>query len=80
MAKALLGKAEGDDAEVMTPKGKKLWYVNRISYVSPDWFEEQPIVDHQMQEDVDIKEIDATPLSEEEQKRIEQEYLKTLVK
>ena len=79
MAKALLGKSEGDDAEVITPKGKKLWYVNKISYVSPSWFEEQPIVDHQMQDDED-EEIDSALLSEEDQKRIEQEYLKTLVK
>lgn len=80
MARALLGKAEGDDAEVMTPKGKRLWYVNRISYTSPEWFCEEPIVDHQMQADDDTEVVEEAPLSAEEQKRIEQEYLKTLVK
>ena len=32
MAKALLGKAEGDDASVHTPKGARIWYINRIAY------------------------------------------------
>ena len=80
MAKALLGKEEGGDAEVVTPKGKRLWYVNRISYESPDWFDEQPIVDNQMQDEDDLEIEDSKPLTAEEQKRIEQEYLKTLVK
>jgi len=33
MAKALIGKQVDDDAEVHTPSGKKLWYINKIQYV-----------------------------------------------
>ena len=29
MARALLGKSVDDDAEVVTPHGKRLWYVNK---------------------------------------------------
>jgi transcription elongation factor GreB len=32
MAKALLGKQVNDEVEVITPLGKKLWYINTISY------------------------------------------------
>jgi transcription elongation factor GreB len=32
MARAVLGKAVDDDFTVQTPEGKKLWYVNSISY------------------------------------------------
>ncbi|QUM75034.1 transcription elongation factor GreB [Moritella sp. 24] len=33
MAKALIGKQVDDDAEVHTPAGKKVWYINKIQYV-----------------------------------------------
>lgn len=80
MSRALLGKGEGDEAVVQTPRGSRLWYVNKISYETPDWFEEQPMVDHVMtadDEDVDDK---TEEISEEEQKKIEQEYLASLIK
>lgn len=32
MARALLGKQVDDEVEVITPKGKKLWYINAIRY------------------------------------------------
>jgi transcription elongation factor GreB len=32
MSKALLGKQVDDEVEVLTPSGKKLWYINKISY------------------------------------------------
>lgn len=32
MARALLGKQVDDEVEVVTPKGKKLWYINTIRY------------------------------------------------
>lgn len=32
MAKALLGKQIDDEAEVHTPLGKVIWYINKISY------------------------------------------------
>ena len=35
MAKALLKKEVGDDAEVETPKGKVTWFVNSITYENP---------------------------------------------
>jgi transcription elongation factor GreB len=35
MAMALLQKEEGDEVIVRTPDGKVVWYVNRISYISP---------------------------------------------
>ncbi len=81
MAIALLGKSVGDDAVVNTPKGKKIWYVNKIAYKNPEtpgWFDELPIIDHQIVDDDDNEKYE--DISEEEQKRIETEYLKTLVK
>lgn len=78
MARALLGKTVDDDAEVVTPHGKRLWYVNKISYQKPKWFEEQPIVENSLASD-DNEEVVVEEMSEEEQKKIEQEYLKTLV-
>jgi len=35
MAMALLQKEEGDEVVVRTPDGESVWYINRISYVSP---------------------------------------------
>jgi transcription elongation factor GreB len=78
MARALLGKSVDDDAEVVTPHGKRLWYVNKITYQKPEWFEEQPIVENSLASD-DNEEVVVEKMSEEEQKKIEQEYLKTLV-
>ena len=78
MARALLGKSVDDDAEVVTPHGKRLWYVNKITYQKPEWFEEQPIVENSLASD-DNEEVVVAEMSEEEQKKIEQEYLKTLV-
>lgn len=78
MARALLGKSVDDDAEVVTPHGKRLWYVNKITYQKPKWFEEQPIVENSLASD-DNEEVVVEEMSEEEQKKIEQEYLKTLV-
>lgn len=83
MAKALLGKGEGDDAIVHTPKGDRIWYVNRIDYKCPDWFEElephqsnhQDVEDEQEQDPAASQE-----LSPEELKKLEQSYLSTLVK
>ena len=36
MARALLGKQIDDEVEVLTPSGKKLWYVNEIRYEKPE--------------------------------------------
>ena len=35
MARALLGKQVDDEAEVLTPSGKKLWFINSIRYEKP---------------------------------------------
>ena len=80
MAKALLGKSQDDEAVVKTPKGDRLWYINKIAYHTPEWFEEQEIFDTYMQDENPDENIKVEEVSEEEQKRIEQEYLKTLVK
>ena len=32
MARALLSKQVDDEVEVLTPSGKKLWYINQIHY------------------------------------------------
>lgn len=38
MARALLKKAEDDEAEVVTPAGRKLWFINHIAYQRPaEW-------------------------------------------
>ena len=78
MARALLGKSVDDDAEVVTPHGKRLWYVNKITYQKPEWFEELPIVENSLAQD-DNEEVVVEELSADDQKKIEQEYLKTLV-
>lgn len=79
MAKALLGKAVDDCGEVITPKGKRTWFVNKISYTKPDWFEEQKIVENSLAVEDDDVQVEVEQMSEDEQKKIEQEYLKTLV-
>lgn len=78
MAKALLGKSEGDDAVVHAPMGDRIWYVNKISYKSPEWFNElEPApFDHEDNDKLEVEEN----LSEEELKKLEQSYLSTLVK
>ncbi|NLK85585.1 MAG: transcription elongation factor GreB [Aeromonadales bacterium] len=78
MARALLGKSVDDCAEVVTPKGKKLWYVNKITYEKPEWFIEQDIVENSLASDEE-GDVEVEQMSDDEQKRIEQEYLKTLV-
>ncbi len=80
MARALLGKAVDDDATVKTPKGDKIWYVNQISYKLPEWFKEEPIEDRFLQDDDSESETPVEELSEEEQKKIQEEYMATLVK
>lgn len=80
MARALLGKAVDDEAKVKTPKGDKIWYVNQISYKLPEWFKEEPIEDRFLQDDDSESETPVEELSEEEQKKIQEEYMATLVK
>ncbi len=36
MARALLGKQVDDEAEVITPSGKKVWFINTIRYEKPE--------------------------------------------
>ncbi len=33
MAKACLGKSKDDEIHVQTPNGKKVWYLNKITYI-----------------------------------------------
>lgn len=80
MARALLGKEVDDEATVNTPKGDKIWYVNQISYKLPAWFKEEPIEDRFLQDDDSESETPVEELSEEEQKKIQEEYMATLVK
>lgn len=80
MARALLGKAVDDEATVKTPKGDKIWYVNQISYKLPEWFKEEAIEDRFLQDDDSESETPVEELSEEEQKKIQEEYMATLVK
>ncbi len=35
MARALLKKQVDDEAEVTTPQGSKVWFINKISYQQP---------------------------------------------
>ncbi len=80
MARALLGKAEGDDAQVRTPKGMRLWYVNKIAYKKPDWFTEQKMVTREIEPDEDDIEADVAAASDLDPKAVEQAYLKSLMK
>ena len=79
MARALLGKSEGDDATVNTPKGPRLWYVNKISYIKPDWFTEQKLVTHELEPDEDDIAADVEAAADLDPKEIEQEYLKSMI-
>lgn len=78
MARALLGKGIDDCGDVVTPKVTRTWFINKISYNKPEWFEEQKIVENSLSSQ-DEGEVDVEEISEDEQKKIEQEYLKTLV-
>lgn len=80
MAKALLGKSEGDDATVFTPKGQKIWYVNKIAYKNPLWFVEKEIKDHTIDPSDDDIAKDEEEFSDIDSKKLEQEYLKSLIK
>lgn len=84
MAKALLGKSEGDDAIVHTPKGNKTWFINRISYKKPDWFTELKPMPRKLgaeeQENDGAEDAPQEELTPEELKKLEQSYLSTLVK
>lgn len=80
MAKALLGKQEGDDASVPTPKGARLWYVNRISYQKPDWFVEEEPVSHIIEVDDEDIQKDLEAAEGLDPKEVEQQYLKSLMK
>lgn len=40
MARALLKAQVDDEVQVQTPNGKAIWYVNKISYNLPPWFEQ----------------------------------------
>ena len=82
MARALLGKSEGDDAVVHTPKGDRIWYVNKISYKCPDWFTEQEPhqIDHENMGEDEAPVGDEKELTPEELKKLEQSYLSTMVK
>jgi len=79
MAKALLGKGVDDDGEVVTPNGRRTWYINKISYVKPEWFEEQEVVQNTLSSN-DDDEVVIEEISEEEQKKIQKEYMKSLLK
>ena len=79
MARALLGKSEGDEATVITPKGPRLWYVNKISYVKPDWFTEQKLVTHEIEPDDEDIAADVEAAADLDPKEIEQEYLKSMM-
>ena len=79
MARALLGKSEGDEATVITPKVPRLWYVNKISYVKPDWFTEQKLVTHEIEPDDEDIAADVEAAADLDPKEIEQEYLKSMM-
>lgn len=80
MAKALLGKAEGDDAVVNTPKGQRLWYVNKIAYKKPNWFEELEPQTFVKQDDNAFLELQIEEVDETDVKKIQMDYLKALAK
>lgn len=80
MARALLGKAEGDEAAVAAPRGRRIWFVNKIAYETPDWFVEEKAVDPRLDEGGDDEAAAAGEISEEEQKKIQEEYLEALAR
>lgn len=78
IARGILNKTIDDDAEVITPKGKVTWYINKISYTHDEWF--GPIDEPQFNFSGDHEYAPVEILSDEELKKIKDEYLKTLVK
>lgn len=78
MAKALMNKTIDDDAIVKTDKGAVTWFVNKISHKHEDWFGEIP--EPKFHFSNEEKRVEIKILTEEEIKRINEEYLKTLVK
>ena len=78
IARGILNKTIDDDAEVITPKGKVTWYINRISYEPEEWF--GPIEKPKFNVGKNAEYEPVKILSEEELKKIKQDYLKTLVK
>ena len=67
-----------DDAIVKTDKGAVTWFVNKISHKHEDWFGEIP--EPKFHFSNEEKRVEIKILTEEEIKRINEEYLKTLVK
>lgn len=78
MAKALMGLAIDDEANVITPKGKIAWFVNKIAYTYPSWFgdvEEPKYIFSAINDHEKVKE-----LSDEEITEIKRKYLENLAK
>ncbi len=80
MARALLGKSAGDDAAVQTPKGVRLWYVNKIAYDKPDWFVEEKMQTHDLEPDAEDIAADVAAAADLDPKAVEQEYLKSMMR
>lgn len=79
MAKALLGKSVGDTATVITPKGKRFWDIEQISYSCPEWFTELPVIENSLFDSDSQTVVQQEELSENEREKIEQDYLKAMV-
>lgn len=72
MAKGLLNLTIDDEATIITPKGKVIWYINKISYVLEDWYGEVGVPVFKF----DPNNAKATKiLTEDELKRIKLDYL-----
>jgi transcription elongation factor GreB len=78
MAKALMNKTIDDDVLVKTDKGAVTWFINKISDKHEDWFGE--IAEPKFHFSNEEKRVDVKILTDEEIKKINEEYLKTLVK
>ncbi len=78
MAKGLLNHQVDDDADITTPKGRVTWYINKISYEHEDWFGpvEEPVFQFSSTKEV----VEPKILSEDELKKIKEDYLKLLSK
>lgn len=79
MARALLGKSEGDDATVQTPKGARLWYVNKIAYSKPQWFAEEKMQTHDLEPNDEDIAADVEATANLDPKDVEQAYLKSML-
>ncbi len=75
MAKGLLNQGIDDEALIHTPKGDVTWYVNKISSKLEPWYgkEGKPVFKFDTKNDQKPPEM-----SEEELKRIKEEYLRHL--